>query len=48
MVAKNGTYGVGTAIVGVVAVGLVFHLLSNLAFLIGYCCIVVQKNRVVN
>jgi hypothetical protein len=47
LVAKNSNYGVGSAVVGLVAVGLVLHLSSNVTFLIGYCCIV-HRHRIDN
>ena len=40
LVLKNGIYGVGSEAMAAVAVGLVCHLLGNIAFGIGYVRIV--------
>ena len=44
--AKNSSYSISTGSTTVILIGLVMHILSNVAFAVGYCCIV-QKNRVV-
>lgn len=40
LVLKNGMYGVGSEAMAAVAVGLVFHLLANVAFGVGFVKIV--------
>ena len=45
LAAKNSTYSISTGSTAVIIVGLILHLLCNIAFIVGYCCIV-QKNRV--
>lgn len=40
LVFKNGMYGVGSEAMAAVAVGLVFHLLANVAFGVGFVKIV--------
>lgn len=47
LVAKNLSYGLSPNSTTVVVLGIIFHLLANVTFLVGYCCIV-QKNRVTN
>ena len=43
--AKNSSYNISAGSTTVILIGLIMHLLSNIAFMVGYCCIV-QKNRV--
>ena len=44
---KNSTFGLSTPSTGIIAGGLILHLISNVIFLVGYCCIV-HKNRIKN
>ena len=47
LVAKNAVYGVGSASLGVVLFGVVLHIVSNVVFIVAYCCLV-NKHRVNN
>ena len=47
LVAKNLSYGLSASSTYVVLFGIVLHIGCNMAFLVGYCCII-SKKRIAN
>jgi hypothetical protein len=43
MAIKNSSYGIAISSTMIAGLGLILHLLSNIAFVIGFCLIVLKK-----